>query len=282
MTPSSAVMVDLVSYSGIAAVLEQSIGAAATGALNAQIQKFICDALARAGGNRGNLVLTTGDGALLRFETCDQAIRFSHALQTLCGETNREKSEPTAKRVFRVGIGTGDLFFDPEAANGPVLAGMAIVRAARLEAKAPPGGVLVDEATWCGLSAAQRTGFTGPEEIAGKRGETFQAYRAQFDHDALLMVRAEERGSGARRSIVDVKRADLLWEIRQMGNGLRREQLDFLLILLDIPSHRMPSEKLAIEQQVIEVIRWASEDSTGLHELHDQLARLAARGPGAD
>ena len=94
-------------------------------------------ALAR---NGGRLVKLTGDGALAEFGSAVDALRASIEFQQAMAEAN--ESEPEDSRlVFRVGLHLGDLIVD-----GDDLYGDGVNVAARLEAEAPPGGIVVSRA----------------------------------------------------------------------------------------------------------------------------------------
>lgn len=180
---STAVLVDLVGYSDMSRLLEDSLGVQATLSLNQQVQRLIGDGLADAGGNASeNVAMTTGDGALLTFASAAQAIDFAAKLHRCAARHNAGVTEPRAHRVFRIGISTGEIAVDP---NTGAPAGMAISRAARLEAKSDPGGVLIDSESWHAASTEQQALYTGPEDISGKRDEHFEAYRAQIDPDGI-------------------------------------------------------------------------------------------------
>ena len=180
---STAVLVDLVGYSDMSRLLEDSLGVQATLSLNQQVQRLIGDALSECGGAAAdNVVMTTGDGALLTFTKPDQALDFAVRLHRCAARHNAGVTEPRARRVFRVGISTGEIAVDPNTGSP---AGMAISRAARLEAKADPGGVLIDSESWNAASSEPKAGYHGPEDISGKRDEHFEAYRTQVDPDGV-------------------------------------------------------------------------------------------------
>jgi TolB-like protein/tetratricopeptide (TPR) repeat protein len=180
---STAVLVDLVGYSDMSRLLEDSLGVQATLSLNQQVQRLIGDALSEAGGIASdNIVMTTGDGALLTFTDPDCALDFAARLHRCAARHNAGVTEPRARRIFRVGISTGEIAVDPNTGSP---AGMAISRAARLEAKADPGGVLIDSESWNASSADVKAVYNGPEDISGKRDEHFEAYRAQIDPEGI-------------------------------------------------------------------------------------------------
>ena len=85
----------------------------------------------------GRLVKLTGDGALVEFPSAVDALASAIELQQLMVEANREQPEDT-RIVFRVGLHLGDLIVD-----GDDLYGDGVNVAARLEAEAPPGGIVI-------------------------------------------------------------------------------------------------------------------------------------------
>ena len=93
--------------------------------------------LARHG---GRLVKLTGDGALAEFPSAVNALSAAIEFQQAMAEANREQPADGAI-VFRVGLHLGDLIVD-----GDDLYGDGVNVAARLEAEAPPGGIVVSGA----------------------------------------------------------------------------------------------------------------------------------------
>ena len=90
--------------------------------------------LARYG---GRLVKLTGDGALVEFASAVDALSAAIEFQQAMAEANGDRPADTAL-VFRMGLHLGDLIVD-----GDDLYGDGVNIAARLEAEAPPGGILV-------------------------------------------------------------------------------------------------------------------------------------------
>jgi TolB-like protein/class 3 adenylate cyclase len=91
-------------------------------------------ALAR---NGGRLVKLTGDGALVEFSSAVDALSAAIEFQQAMAESNRDEPEDTAI-VFRIGLHLGDLIVD-----GNDLYGDGVNVAARLEAEAAPGGIII-------------------------------------------------------------------------------------------------------------------------------------------
>src|SRR5882757_4663076 len=90
--------------------------------------------LARHG---GRLVKLTGDGALVEFPSAVDALNAAIEFQQAMAEANRDQTEDIAI-VFRIGLHLGDLIVD-----GDDLYGDGVNIAARLEAEAPAGGIVV-------------------------------------------------------------------------------------------------------------------------------------------
>src|SRR5712671_3651742 len=90
--------------------------------------------LARHG---GRLVKLTGDGALAEFPSAVDALGAAVEFQQSMVEANLDQSEDT-RIVFRIGLHLGDLIVD-----GEDLYGDGVNVAARLEAEAPAGGIVI-------------------------------------------------------------------------------------------------------------------------------------------
>src|SRR5471030_1509882 len=90
--------------------------------------------LARHG---GRLVKLTGDGALVEFSSAVDALGAAIEFQEAMNDANQD--QPKDKRIiFRIGLHLGDLIVD-----GDDLYGDGVNVAARLEAEAPPGGIVI-------------------------------------------------------------------------------------------------------------------------------------------
>src|SRR5258708_38143196 len=93
--------------------------------------------LARHG---GRVVKLTGDGALVEFPSAVDALGAAIEFQQAMAEANDGQPEDT-RIVFRIGLHLGDLIVD-----GDDLYGDGVNVAARLEADAPAGGIVVSPA----------------------------------------------------------------------------------------------------------------------------------------
>jgi adenylate cyclase len=127
-------------------------------------------ALARHG---GRLVKLVGDGALVEFASAVDALAAAIEFQQAMAEVNRDLPEDTAI-VFRVGLHLSDLIVE-----GDDLYGDGVNVAARLEAEAPPGGIVTSGAVH--------------EAVAGRLKARFQ------DLGELTLMREQRRrGIGSR------------------------------------------------------------------------------------
>ena len=87
--------------------------------------------------HRGRIVKTTGDGMLVEFVSVVDAVRCAVDIQR--GMLERNSNVPTEKSIqFRIGINVGDIIID-----GDDIYGDGVNVAARLEALADPGGIMV-------------------------------------------------------------------------------------------------------------------------------------------
>ena len=86
---------------------------------------------------RGRLVKLTGDGALVEFASAVDALSAAIEFQQAVNEVDTERPE-TERIVFRIGLHLGDVIIERDD-----LYGDGVNIAARLEAQAPVGGILV-------------------------------------------------------------------------------------------------------------------------------------------
>ena len=87
--------------------------------------------------HRGRIVKTTGDGMLVEFVSVVDAVRCAVDIQR--GMAERNADVPSERRIeFRIGINVGDIISDENDIYGD-----GVNVAARLEALADPGGIMV-------------------------------------------------------------------------------------------------------------------------------------------
>ena len=129
--------------------------------------------LARHG---GRLVKLTGDGALAEFPSAVDALGAAIEFQQAMADANREQPEDTAI-VFRIGLHLGDLIIE-----GDDLYGDGVNIAARLEAEAPPGGIIVSRAVREAVEGRLRAKLHALGELALKNIERpIRAFRVEWD-----------------------------------------------------------------------------------------------------
>src|SRR5215467_1014838 len=88
----------------------------------------------------GRIVKLTGDGALIEFTSAVDALSAAIEFQQAMADASHDQPEDIAI-AFRIGLHLGDVIVD-----GDDLYGDAVNVAVRLEAEAPPGGVVVSDA----------------------------------------------------------------------------------------------------------------------------------------
>ena len=121
---------DVAGYSRLMGVDEEGTLAA----LKASRREIIDPKIAE---HRGRIVKTTGDGMLVEFVSVVDAVRCAVDIQRGMAERNFEI--PTEKRIeFRIGVNVGDIISDDNDIYGD-----GVNVAARLEALADPGGIMV-------------------------------------------------------------------------------------------------------------------------------------------
>jgi TolB-like protein len=102
----------------------------------------------------GRLVKLTGDGAIIEFASAVEAVAAAVEFQQAMAEANRDEPADNAL-LFRMGVHLGDLIVEDDD-----LYGDGVNVAARLEAEAPAGGIIVSRAV--------------REAVAGRLKATFE------------------------------------------------------------------------------------------------------------
>jgi len=101
------------------------------------LNERLAPAAARCG---GRVIRLTGDGGLVEFGSAVGALRAAIEFQQAIAESNRDLPAEKAI-VFRIGIHLGDVIIE-----GDDIYGEDVNVAARLEAEAPPGGIVISSA----------------------------------------------------------------------------------------------------------------------------------------
>jgi TolB-like protein/class 3 adenylate cyclase/Tfp pilus assembly protein PilF len=129
--------------------------------------------LARHG---GRLVKLTGDGALVEFTSAVGALGAAVEFQQAMAEANRD--QPTAAAmVFRIGLHLGDLIDDDDDIYGDD-----VNIAVRLEAQAPPGGIVVSRTVHEAVAGRLKASFEDLGNLELKNIERpIQAFRVAWE-----------------------------------------------------------------------------------------------------
>lgn len=129
--------------------------------------------LARHG---GRLVKLTGDGALVEFPSAVDALSAAIEFQQAMAEANRDQPEDT-RIVFRIGLHLGDLIVD-----GDDLYGDGVNIAARLQAEAPAGGIVISRNVHDAAAGRLKATFDDLGSLALKNIERpVQAYGVKWE-----------------------------------------------------------------------------------------------------
>jgi adenylate cyclase len=124
----------------------------------------------------GRLVKLTGDGVLIEFGSAVDALSAAIEFQQGVAEANCEQPADTAL-VFRMGLHVGDLIVD-----GDDLYGDGVNIAARLEAEASPGGIIVSRAVREAVDGRLRAKLHALGELTLKNIERpIPAFRVEWE-----------------------------------------------------------------------------------------------------
>lgn len=130
--------------------------------------------------NGGRLVKLTGDGVLAEFGSAVDALRAAIEFQQAIAEANQAQPEDT-RIVFRIGIHLGDLIVD-----GDDLYGDGANVAARLEAEAQPGGIVISRAVREAVQGRLKANLVALGELALKNIERpMRAFRVEWEKPSI-------------------------------------------------------------------------------------------------
>jgi TolB-like protein/class 3 adenylate cyclase/Flp pilus assembly protein TadD len=124
----------------------------------------------------GRLVKLTGDGALVEFASAVDALSASIEFQQAMAEAHDDQPAD-ASLVFRMGLHLGDLIVD-----GDDLYGDGVNIAARLEAEAPAGGIVISRTVHEAVAGRLKATFDDLGSLALKNIERpIQAYSVKWE-----------------------------------------------------------------------------------------------------
>src|SRR5262245_8999989 len=147
----------------------------------------------------GRLVKLTGDGALVEFASAVDALSAAIEFQQVMAEANRDQPAETAL-VFRMGLHLGDLIVD-----GDDLYGDGVNVAARLEAEAPAGGIILSGAVREAVAGRLKATFDDLGRLALKNIErSIPAFEVKWNAADWNAVASDVASSSAASSIPPV------------------------------------------------------------------------------
>ena len=141
----------------------------------------------------GRLVKLTGDGALVEFPSAVDALSAAIEFQQATAEANGNEPSDTAM-VFRIGVHVGDLIVE-----GDDLYGDGVNVAARLEAEAPAGGILISRNVHDAVAGRLKATFDDLGDLSLKNIERpVQAFQSLLGGGRLAGT--DRRGVAAKRA----------------------------------------------------------------------------------
>ena len=125
--------------------------------------------------NRGRIVKLTGDGVLAEFASAVEALRAAVEFQQAVADLSCDEIEAD-RMVFRVGVHVGDLIVE-----GNDLYGDGVNIAARLEAAAPTGGIVISRAVHDAVVGKLKVTLRDQGELVLKNiAQPVQAFRVEW------------------------------------------------------------------------------------------------------
>ena len=249
------VELDLVGYGNLVKILEENLDAKIVPYLNEQIQEFVNAGLIAVGKTREEVVMANnGDNAVIVFDDANHAHTFAEAVHQATQLHNNNKTEPSAKRWFRIGAATGELAQE----GNSKLTGYVIVRAYRLEADAKPGEFLVDLDTYDAFLPELQQKYGSKETVSGKYNESFSARRCKMIDSALTTTATEATVIGV---------LDLFDQLEP------RDQILRAMTIINMPQEHRPPDTLTIFQRQEKILDWAANNNK-LKELQEALSLL--------
>jgi class 3 adenylate cyclase len=251
------VELDLVGYSSIVKMLEENLDVKTVTHLNQQIQGFVNTGLMAVSEMRERVVIASnGDNAVIIFDDATYAYNFAKAVHEYTQLHNASKTEPSAKRWFRIGAATGELAQED---NGK-LTGYVIVTAYRLEANANPGEFIVDLDTYNALPDELKQRFDSEETVLGKHDKKFKARRCKMIFNTNLSTNEP----------IEIEVLDLFGQLKP------QDQIQQIMTLIAMPQEHRPPDTLTIFQRQGKILDWAANNNT-LENLKNKLLYLIGK-----
>jgi class 3 adenylate cyclase len=219
----SVLFADLVGFTALSERLDAEDVAGVQDAYFAIVRETI----ARHGGVLEKFI---GDAAMAVFgvprtreDDAERAVRAGLALAAAVEALGPRLGMEDAALLVRVGITTGEVAFAVDGLDAGRVTGDAVNVAARLQAAAPVGGVLVSEATALAVAETIEVGPTIALELKGKS----EPVRVALAIGALA-ARSRERAMGGLHAVLVGRDADLRWladQIAAVPRGASRSAL---------------------------------------------------------
>lgn len=183
-------MTDVVGYSRLMEADE-------AGTLSAmkELRETVLEPTVRA--HSGRIVKLMGDGTLIEFASAVNAVQAAVEIQEIFGAANMALPQDR-QIVLRIGINLGDIV-----GEGTDIFGHGVNVAARLEAQAPPGGILVSDAVHAQVPDKVRDKFAAAGELRLKNIATpMRAWRWTGSQTAAATVQTSRLNTKPTISIL--------------------------------------------------------------------------------
>jgi len=165
----------------------------------------------------GRLVKLSGDGALAEFPSAVDALNAAIEFQQAMADANRDQPEETAI-VFRIGLHLGDLIVE-----GDDLYGDGVNVAARLEAAAPAGGIVLSGGVHDAVVGRLRAAFEDLGDLSLKNIERpVRAYRVRVEEISASPATAISSATDAPLALPD-KPSIAVLPFQNMSGDLEQE-----------------------------------------------------------
>src|SRR5262245_11669837 len=171
----------------------------------------------------GRVVRLKGDGSLVEFASAVDALAAAIAFQQTMIEANRGQPDDKAI-VFRIGLHLGDVIVE-----GDDIYGDAVNVAARLEAEAPAGGIIVSRAVREAVTGRLKVSLHALGELALKNIERLiRAFRAEWSaedwpaHSVASQAAASPKEPGPALTLPD-KPSIAVLPFQNMSGDLEQE-----------------------------------------------------------
>lgn len=180
------VSIDMSEYGRLARMLQEIASVEHLFQFNQELQAFFIDKIKEIKAEPDDVpAINTGDGALFFFPEPRHAVKFAQAVQLDASQRNRDAQTDDLKKCYRIGVCTGKVCMEESRSpDGKLLrfnvAGIAIARAVRLQARCQLDSVLICEDTHDLLPAKLRQRCGEARHFTGKRHENRKILARNF------------------------------------------------------------------------------------------------------